>query len=272
MEQLMNDTLRIYYSRHDSFDGERTNTHVKHYEINYCLDGAVDYIFSGHKFSLIPKGMVLIPKRTEHSYQSKGGHDGCSIGFTHSFIEPSFVEKHFSYNILDIFKTPYFDFATSPYYYNRIELLLKKMIHNRTENAVSCIRLRNDLLELLLTIKEFSEQSAHKYTKIGEIDSICGYIHKNYYHNIDLKSIAEDYAIHYGYLSTIFKQKTGMAFKQYLNEVRLNKSAELLENSQMSIASICFECGFNDLAHYYRLFRKRFGKTPQKHRKSHLKS
>ncbi len=52
-------------------------------------------------------------------------------------------------------------------------------------------------------------------------------------------------------------------------EMRLALVQHLLENTQRSIASVAAECGFCDSSHLSRLFRRRFGITPQEFRKTH---
>jgi AraC-like DNA-binding protein len=48
--------------------------------------------------------------------------------------------------------------------------------------------------------------------------------------------------------------------------IRLNKAKELLRIADTSIASIAFECGFNDPAYFSRAFKQENGVTPQEWR------
>ncbi len=49
-------------------------------------------------------------------------------------------------------------------------------------------------------------------------------------------------------------------------KARLNEVSP--ENGQASIASVAYDCGFNDLSHFYKAFRDRFGVSPGAVRKS----
>jgi AraC-like DNA-binding protein len=60
-------------------------------------------------------------------------------------------------------------------------------------------------------------------------------------------------------------EETGSTFSEHLLEQRLRRAWRLLSDPQrhdLKIASIAFECGFNDLGTFYRTFRRRFGETP----------
>jgi len=56
---------------------------------------------------------------------------------------------------------------------------------------------------------------------------------------------------------------------EVVNEARLDHAAMQLRMSTKKIIEISLECGFQNLGHFYQLFRKRFGTTPQRYRLRH---
>jgi AraC-like DNA-binding protein len=60
-------------------------------------------------------------------------------------------------------------------------------------------------------------------------------------------------------------EATGKSFTEHVNEHRLNRALDLLvtADGNRRVSDIAFEVGFSDLAHFYRLFRSRFGDTPK---------
>ena len=58
---------------------------------------------------------------------------------------------------------------------------------------------------------------------------------------------------------------------EFINDIRLNYSAGLLKNSDESIPFISIEAGFENLSHFYHLFRKKFGMSPGSYRKENRK-
>ena len=60
-------------------------------------------------------------------------------------------------------------------------------------------------------------------------------------------------------------QETGKSFTERVNELRLDRAFALLAaaDGNRRVSDIAFEVGFSDLAHFYRLFKSRFGDTPK---------
>ena len=57
---------------------------------------------------------------------------------------------------------------------------------------------------------------------------------------------------------------TGKTITEYINEVRLKKSIELLKSGNVNITEIAIICGFNDVNYFSRLFKKKYGVSPTK--------
>ncbi len=60
-----------------------------------------------------------------------------------------------------------------------------------------------------------------------------------------------------------FRQHTGRTFTDHLTSLRLGHAARLLQEGNHSIVGAAFSAGFQDLSHFYRLFRRRYGVTPK---------
>ena len=61
----------------------------------------------------------------------------------------------------------------------------------------------------------------------------------------------------------IFKQVAGMTLVSYLNHVRLARAAQLLRETDHSIAEIAAETGFSDQSYFDRRFKSSFGVAPK---------
>lgn len=69
------------------------------------------------------------------------------------------------------------------------------------------------------------------------------------------------------YVSRIFRKVTGKTLTDYLNQKKLSFASVLIQNTNKSIETICFECGYNNVSYFYRTFKKTFNKTPCELRK-----
>ena len=71
------------------------------------------------------------------------------------------------------------------------------------------------------------------------------------------------------HLNATIKKIHGITATMSINEARMGVAAHDLRTSTKKIMEICFDCGFQNLAHFYALFRKRFGTTPRLYRQRH---
>ncbi|QGQ94401.1 helix-turn-helix domain-containing protein [Paenibacillus psychroresistens] len=67
-------------------------------------------------------------------------------------------------------------------------------------------------------------------------------------------------------LSKISKEYFGMTIPEYINEIRLNKAVEWMENSKLSIQEIMRRVGVENESYFYKLFKAKFGTTPREYR------
>ena len=70
----------------------------------------------------------------------------------------------------------------------------------------------------------------------------------------------------HSHLQHLFKQATGMALGQALTERRLQKAAQLLANTTMSIKEIAFAVGYEHTSSFTRAFERRFEQAPRRYR------
>ena len=99
------------------------------------------------------------------------------------------------------------------------------------------------------------------------IDQIIGYIHKKYSDNtLSLVSVSAEIGLNPTYLSGYFKEKTGVNFLPYVNNVRLEKAQELLRNTEKNINEIAIDVGYTNSGVLIRNFKKCYGITPGQYR------
>lgn len=94
------------------------------------------------------------------------------------------------------------------------------------------------------------------------------YLEENCIHEVSLKKVSQLFFVDMYYLSHLFKQNTGFAFKEYLILLRISKAKELLINSNDNITTVCLNSGFNNVNHFIRIFKKYTNTTPLKYRKT----
>lgn len=115
-----------------------------------------------------------------------------------------------------------------------------------------------NITELLKTESIYSGNDA--------IEKIQTYMQHNYQKNLTQDFIASLFYLNRSYLSTLFKQKTGMKFVDYLNEVRIEKSKNLLKDSNRKMYQISKAVGYDNPKYFFRIFKKKTGMTPEQYR------
>ena len=97
------------------------------------------------------------------------------------------------------------------------------------------------------------------------IETIFTYVNEHY-QSVSLEGVSQIVHLNPVYISKYFKDKTGRNFSEYVNEVRMEKSATLLKNPDYKIYEISELIGYSNAKNFTRTFRKYFGKTPRDYR------
>jgi AraC-like DNA-binding protein len=84
--------------------------------------------------------------------------------------------------------------------------------------------------------------------------------------NLSLESFAQTQGMPPRLVASLLKEATHLHFKGALNELRLTEAARLLGESSANISEIAFAVGFQNLSHFGRAFREKFGVSPSDYR------
>ncbi|RTE06673.1 response regulator [Paenibacillus whitsoniae] len=104
------------------------------------------------------------------------------------------------------------------------------------------------------------------------IAEIKDYVAAHYSESISLAELSARFFLNPYYLSQLFKQKTGDTYLNYLAQIRVNKSKELLEKTDLKVYEICEKVGYTDTQYFSRLFEKMTGVKPSEYRKNLYRS
>ncbi len=129
-------------------------------------------------------------------------------------------------------------------------------------NIRSVHEMRIYLGKICMPVCEFYSQTAESAFLDEKTGKVVSYIHKNYSSAINLQTTADIFGINAAYLGRTFKAKIGKTFTDYLNEYRLKRAVEMLEEGTLGIDAISQRCGFTSPAYFYRVFKKFYSVTP----------
>lgn len=98
------------------------------------------------------------------------------------------------------------------------------------------------------------------------VEKIQIYMQRNYQKNLTQEFLSCLFYMNRSYLSTLFKNKTGKKFVDYLNDIRIEKAKELLRQSDRKMYQIAKSVGYDNVKYFFRIFKKKEGVTPEQYR------
>ncbi|MCU0748093.1 MAG: helix-turn-helix domain-containing protein [Akkermansiaceae bacterium] len=94
------------------------------------------------------------------------------------------------------------------------------------------------------------------------VKKACGFIRtRALTEDLHLSEVARHSGVSEGHLSRMFHHATGLTFREYVTQVRMEHATTLLAQTDKNITEIAYESGFQSLSQFHRVFRKVNGKT-----------
>lgn len=93
------------------------------------------------------------------------------------------------------------------------------------------------------------------------VEGAIEYIDTHVHESLHIEEMADKSHLSPRRFTELFKQKTGLTFSHYLNRKRIEYACQRLDETG-HILYACHGSGFNDLAYFYRVFKKQTGMTP----------
>jgi two-component system response regulator YesN len=94
------------------------------------------------------------------------------------------------------------------------------------------------------------------------------YLNAHYAQRIDLHTVSEHLHLSAAHFSKVFKEETGQGFVHSLNQIRVERSKDLLRDHSISLAAITEMVGFEDQSYFTKVFRRHTGMSPGQFRKN----
>lgn len=119
------------------------------------------------------------------------------------------------------------------------------------------------------TLSDTIFSSAELTYNSRRVEKVLEHMNQNFHKTIKLDDVAKLVNMTPASFSRFFKQRTGISFIDSLLELRLGHSSRQLIDTTHSIAEIAYNCGFNNISNFNRLFKKKKGCTPKEFRENY---
>lgn len=73
------------------------------------------------------------------------------------------------------------------------------------------------------------------------------------------------------YFRKLFKKQFGVTPHAYMQQIRINKAKAMLENGNVPIEKIYFDCGYNNIYYFFKVFKEKTGYTPTEYREKYFR-
>lgn len=110
-------------------------------------------------------------------------------------------------------------------------------------------------------------QNIQTEKRILKLKDVLAMIEKSYDSVIMLETMSSIAKMSPKYFCNFFKEMTNKTPMEYLINYRIEQACVQLENSELTVTEIAYNCGFNDLSHFIKTFKKLKKITPKKFRK-----
>lgn len=157
----------------------------------------------------------------------------------------------------------------------QIGKMLKRLLKvNGLERMIYFIK----LLDMMARIENYRILASKAYLLEdhkelnNRLDKIMHFINTNYQRKITQEEVATKIGMTTAAFCRYFKEKTGKGFIYFVNEMRIGYACKLLIENHLSISQICFECGFNNISNFNRMFKRQTGYTPGEYQQQFIKA
>lgn len=233
------------------------------YEIEIPIEGEGYEIINGVKENIAFNKVFLFHPTDYHEIYATKPLILVNIAFTNTIIDEEIISNFLNYDTCIIIELT--EHKTKQI--NATIQVIKEIYNsNRTNKDLILMHLVNALLLIIIGGNTVENKQCSKTPSTN----ILKYIHENFSKNPSLQELSDYCGYQKNYFCEYFKRLTGVTYKEYLSEVKINYSKKLLKISSKSIKEIAEECGFNSANNYIRKFKETTKITPKQYRKLYL--
>ena len=148
-------------------------------------------------------------------------------------------------------------------------------VFNRLDNLTKIDSGFYGMIELMAILYELAEEGNYRRLSSSSfaslkptvdsrrVQKVQDYINLRYKEDIRLSDLAALVGMTLTAFSRFSKLRTGRSISEYVIDIRLGHATRQLVDSTTSVAEICYECGFNNVSNFNRIFKKKKGASPK---------
>ena len=253
---------KLLYVTHSIYENDWPSLPHMHYftELCYIKKGTGNYLIEDQNFPIKEDDFIIINSNTSHTERSVGeipleyiilGVEGLNFSFGGE-------HEHLIFNC----RRDHEEFA----YF--MDSLLEEMENKKPHYELVCQDLLNMLIVKLIRRTNFSFEFVPSVKSSRECIKLKQYMEANYNQNITLDTLAQVAHLNKYYMVHAFTRQFGCSPMNYLMEVRIKASKELLASTDYSITEVAQSSGFSSQSYFAQCFLKHCHMTASAYRKA----
>lgn len=240
-----------------NFSGEKHS----YWELTYVDKGELLTTIDGVSYHLKQGDLIFYAPMQFHTQS------------TFEKISSSYLTINFkmNFNHADLLCNKIFSLKRDSYFI--VTKLIEELSNdNLYSNDLSLCYLKQLIIQMLrLNNSHFhSKPTTHmQQTYENELlNDILLYIDNNIYEKISVSTLCEHFCISTSMLHSLFRKNMNNTAKNYINELELSKSKELIRNSTHTLSEISEMLGFSSIHYFSKKFKSYFNISPTEYSKS----
>lgn len=226
--------------------------------ISLLADGRMQKGFGPRRYELQSSSMITMPPGETHSdhFGVEGTHIvviqiDTGIAERHPIMEPNI-------KLLDDIVE-----QRNP----RIDGFARRLSNElRAPDDLSSLAVSGLVFELISSLEREGRRTLSRREQPTWLGTVYEFLHAHADRIVRIEEVAEEVDLHPGYLARSFREHVGTPLGSYARQIRLERVAADLIQTDDRILDIAVAAGFTDQSHMTRLFRRRYGVTPAEYR------
>ncbi len=239
------------------------------------ISGSMQYNVNGKISSLNEGDGIFVNARQLHFAFSETKTECeflCILLHPMLLCSTQFVENDLVSPIISSLQYPFLLLNKESFWHRKILEAIKD-IYEKKNLPNACLYIQKDFYDIWIKLTENLSVKATAAEKtdyrLSILKNMLSFIGKNYSESISLEQIAKSGNVSKSTCLSIFKKYLQDTPTNHLIGYRLNKSAELILASDLSIAEIAMTVGFQSVSYYSKAFKENYGCTPREYKNTH---
>jgi AraC family L-rhamnose operon regulatory protein RhaS len=252
----------VWESRHDHGFRMPSESHP-FAEVFYLLDGTGTITIGRTRHPCKAGDVVVVPPHAEHRIEDETPLTLYGIGIAPGLFtgDPDVLTR-----------LPAGRLAARPGLAATVRGGLRRLLfeqsHDRPGGRTLQVGLALQLVAALVRKSAAADAGPPAVGSLRAVEQFRDDLAHRFYEPVGIDRAAAELGMSRRCFTRLFRKAAGCSYAKYVERVRVEYARTLLRETDRGVATIAFECGFEDLSSFYRAFKRQTGEPPQRWRQA----